>query len=229
MSVRKLSLAALIGAASITSPAAAYTLDETGGNFSNDWVSPTVVASGTTGVSGSGAPTWTGGDRLDIFQFSGLAQGTTSVAFDFSLTGPYNPNAYANGGGAIYYSYEPFSGAYYVEQADGTVLSSQDLLAGYFDVTYNPWEAPNASNRGTSSFTLNLMEDFAGELFLALDFTHGQVSYNIDSPAWATSGNGGDDGDDTDPTVVPLPATGWLLLAGLLGIVGLAKSRRKPA
>lgn len=223
MSVRKISLAALIGAASITSPAAAYTLDETGGNFSNDWVSPTVVASGTTDVSGWGAPEWMGGDRLDIFQFSGLAPGATSVVFDFSLTGPYNPNAYHNGGGAIYYTYEPFSGAYYVDQGNGTVLGSQDLLAGKFDVTYNPWEAPNASNRGISSFTLDLMEDFAGDLFLALDFTYGQVSYNINSPAWATSGSG----DDTDPTVVSLPATGWLLLAGLLGIVGLAKTRRK--
>lgn len=227
MSLQKLCVAALIGAALITAPAAASILHEGNGNFSNDWRAPSVVASGTTGVSGTGAPTWMDGDRLDIFQFSGLAPGATSIVFDFSLTGPYNPGTYANGGGDIYYSYEPFTGDYTVDQGGGKVLGSQDLLAGKFDVTYNPWEAPNASNRGTSSFTLNLMEEFAGDLFLSLDFTYGQVSYNIDSPAWATSGN------DTDPNPgampVPLPATGWLLLAGFLGLVGLAATRRKPA
>jgi hypothetical protein len=227
MSVRKLYVAVLVCAASITAPAAEATpiLYEAGGNFSNNWVSPTVVASGTTGVTGTGAPEWMGGDRLDIFQFSGLVPGATSIVFDFSLTGPYSPGAYENGGGAIYYSYVPFSGAYYVDQGDGKVRGSQDLLAGYFDVTYNPWNAPNASNRGTSSFTLNLAKEFAGDLFLALDFTYGRVSYNINSPSWATSGN------DTVPSAevvpVPLPATGWLLLAGLLGLVGPAAIRRK--
>lgn len=224
MSVRKLYVAVLVCAASITAPAAESTpiLYEAGGNFSNNWVSPTVVASGTTGVTGTGAPEWMGGDRLDIFQFSGLVPGATSIVFDFSLTGPYSPGAYENGGGAIFYSYVPFSGAYYVDQGDGKVSGSQDLLAGYFDVTYNPWNAANASNRGTSSFTLNLAKEFAGDLFLALDFTYGRVSYNINSPSWATSGNGTAPSSVAVP--VPLPATGWLLLAGLLG---LAANRRK--
>jgi hypothetical protein len=227
MSVRRLYVAVLVCAGSITAPAAesALILQEVGGNFSNNWVSPTVVASGTTGITGKGAPEWMGGDRLDIFRFSGLAQGATSIVFDFSLTGPYSPGAYANGGGAIYYSYVPFSGAYYVDQGNGKVLGSQDLLAAYFDVTYNPWEAANASNRGTSSFTLNLAKEFAGDLFLALDFTYGRVSYNINSPSWATYSNGTDPRSLPDSVAVSLPATGWLLLAGLLGLVGV--NRRK--
>lgn len=223
LSVRKLYIAVLVCAASITAPTAesALFLHEAGGNFSNNWVSPTIVASGTTSVAGTGAAEWMGGDRFDIFQFSGLTPGATSIVFDFSLTGPYNPSAYENGGGAILYSYVPFSGAYYVDQGNGKVLGSQDLLAGYFDVTYNPWDAANASNRGTSTFTLNLTNEFAGDLFLALDFTYGRVSYNINSLSWATSG--------TDPVripivAVPLPATSWLLLAGFLA---LAASRRK--
>jgi hypothetical protein len=226
ISVRKLYGAVLVCAASITSPAAEATpiLYEAGGNFSNNWISPTVVASGTTGVTGAGAPEWMGGDRLDIFQFSGLAPGATSIVFDFSLTGPSNPNAYENGGGAIYYSYVPFSGTYYVDQGNGKVLGSQDLLAGYFDVTYNPWNAANASNRGTSSFTLNLPQEFTGNLFLALDFTYGRVSYNINSPSWATFGNDTVPVPSAEVVPVPLPATGWLLLAGLLG---LAANRRK--
>jgi hypothetical protein len=116
----------------------------------------------------------------------------------------------------------PFSGAYYVDEGDSNVRDSQDLLAGYFDVTYNPWNAANASNRGTSSFTLNLAEEFAGNLFLALEFTYGRVSYNINSLSWATSGNGTDPSSGSVP--VPVPATGWLVLAGLLG---LAANRRK--
>lgn len=227
MSVRKLYVGGLVCAASIMAPAAesAVILQEAGGNFSNSWVSPTVVASGTTGVTGTGAPEWTGGDRLDIFKFSDIVPGATSIVFDFSLTGPYSPGAYANGGGAIYYSYVPFSGAYYVDQGGGKVLGSQDLLAGYFDVTYNPWDAANATNRGTSSFTLNLPTEFSGNLFLALDFTNGLVSYNINSPSWATSGNGNVPVELPETRAVPLPATGWLLLAGF---VGLAANRRKP-
>jgi hypothetical protein len=224
MSVRKLYVAVLVCATLITAPVAesALILHEAGDNFSNNWVSPTVVVSGATGITGSGAPEWMGGDRLDIFQFSGLVPGASSIVFDFSLTGPYSPGAYQNGGGAIYYSYVPFSGTYYVDQGDGTVLGSQDLLAGYFDVTYNPWEAANASNRGTSSFTLDLAQGFTGDLFLALDFTYGRVSYNINSPSWATPGN--EPPPELEVVPVPLPATGWLLLAGFLG---LAANRRK--
>jgi hypothetical protein len=224
MSFRKLYVAVLVGAASITTPIAEATsiLQEAAGNFSNNWVSPTIVASGTTGVAGTGAPEWMGGDRLDIFQFSGLVPGATSIVFDFSLTGPYNPGAYQNGGGTIYYSDVPFSGAYYVDQGNGKVLGSQDLRAGSFNVVYNPWEAANASNRGISSFTLNLANEFAGDLFLALDFTYGQVSYNINSLSWATSDNGPAPAEI--PVAVPVPATGWLLLAGL---VGFAANRRK--
>lgn len=226
MSVQKLYIAVLVGAASITAPAAEATpiLQEASGNFSNNWVSPTIVAIGTSGVAGTGAPEWMGGDRLDIFQFSGLVPGATSIFFDFSLIGPYSPGTYVNGGGAIYYSYVPFSGAYYVDQGNGKVLGSQDLLAGYFDVTYNPWEAANASNRGTSSFTLNFAKEFAGDLFLALDFTYGRVSYNINSLSWATSDNGTVPMEIPVEVAVPLPATSWLLLVGL---VGLAANRRK--
>lgn len=226
MSVRKLCIAGLVCATSITAATAEATpiLHEAGGNFSNNWVSPTIVARGTSGVAGMGAPEWMGGDRLDIFQFSGLVPGATSIVFDFSLTGPYSPSAYQNGGGDIYYSYVPFSGSYYVDQGNGKVLGSQSLRGGSFNVTYNPWEAANASNRGTSSFTLNLAQEFAGDLFLALDFTYGRVSYNINSLSWATSDNGPLPAEIPVAVPVPLPATSWLLLVGL---VGLAANHRK--
>jgi len=219
MSAPKLCVAVLVLAASITAPAAKSSpiLNEADGNFSASWVSPTVVASGTTSVSGSGAPKWLGGDPTDVFYFSGLVPGATSMVFDFSLTGPYNQNSYLNGGGSIYYSYVPFTGAYYVDQGNGKILGSQALLAGNFDVTYNPWEVANSTNRGTSSFTLNLANEFSGDLFLALDFNYGQVSYNINTYSWATSGI--ETAGTPSAVAVPLPATGWLLMAGLLGLI----------
>lgn len=224
MSLKKLSVAAVIAAAALTAvPAAATVMQEGSGNFSDSWVSPTAVAGGAASVAGTGAPDWLGGDRIDVFHFTGLAPGAASIVFDFALTGPYDPNAYVNGGGSIYVSYVPFSGAYYVDPGVGRVLGSQDLLAGNFDVTYNPWEAPNASNRGASSFTLDLGEDFAGDLFLALDFTYGRVDYKINLPAGTVSG------EDTGAAAVPLPAAGWLLVAGVAGLAGLAARRRKAA
>ena len=224
ISVRKIFTSVLVCATLITAPTAKANsiLQEIGVNFSNNWVSPTIVTSDMTGVAGTGAPEWMGGDRLDIFQFSGLLPGAASIVFNFSLTEPYRADSYQNGGGSIYYSYVPFSGAYYVDQGNGKVLGSQDLLAGNFNAIYNPWEAANGLNRGTSSFTLNLTKEFTGNLFLALDFTYGQVSYNINSLAWAISDNGTLPMET--PTAIPVPATGLLLL---IGFVGLATNCRK--
>ena len=99
MAVWKLHVAAVFFAASITAPTAlaAPILNEAAGNFSNDWLAPTVVASGTTGIMGLGMPEWMGGTRHDVFLFSGLTPGASSLVFDFALPGPVNVGAYANG------------------------------------------------------------------------------------------------------------------------------------
>lgn len=213
--------AGFLGLALIAGSANASTLVEGAGNFSNSWVAPTDVATGTTDVSGSGAPSWVGGDRVDVFLFSGLTPGKTSILFDFSLTGSYSDGRYQNGGGSIYYSYVPFTGDFYVEQANGNVLGSSDLLAGVFDVTYDPWTPNDSSRQGTSSFTLGLGDEFAGDLFLAMDFTYGKVSYNINSLNWSASAN------DSSPSPVPLPASGLLLLAGFSGLGFIARRRKR--
>lgn len=229
MVVRQRSIAFLLFAALFAATAANSSpiLHEGSANFSNVWTSPTVIATGTSGVSGAGAPEWMGGDRLDIFQFSSLQPGAVSIVFDFSLTGPLSPNAYSNGGGAIYVSFVPFSGAYYVDNGDGKVLGSHNLLAGNFNVIHNPWEAASATNRGTSSFTLNLGEGFGGNLFLALDFTYGQVSYNINSLPWAGTGGTADTSLVAAPSSVPLPAMVWMMLAAMLGMFGMHARRRR--
>lgn len=221
MSVRNTQAAALFSAALISAPAAAATLHEGAGNFSNNWTTPTVLASGTKSVTGTGAPD--GGraaDRFDVFQFSGLAPGATSVVFDFSLTGPLRPHRYAGGGGSIYYSFLPFSGAYYSNQEDGAISAAHDLFGGNFSATYDPW-AIAGSNRGASSFSLDLGDDFAGDLFLALDFTYGaQISYDIQSPSWDTASS------DALPSAVPLPASVLMLIAAISGVGFVARCRK---
>lgn len=204
----------------MTGSADASTLTEVDGDFSNSWVAPTVVASGTTDVSGAGASGWSNGDQFDVLQFSGLAPGRTSIFIDFTLTGSYRTGNYANGGGSIYYSFVPFTGSYYVTQADGKVLGSKDLLAGAFDVTYDPWKPANPLRQGTSRFTLDLGDEFAGNLFLALNFTYGKTSYNVNALNWPAS----DEGTTVSP--VPLPASGLFLLASFLGL-GCFAIRRK--
>jgi len=214
--------AALLGAALFASPAMAATLHEADGSFSSDWRAPTPIPEGTTGVAGSGAPDWMGGDRFDIFHFSVMGLGATPIDFDFWLTDLDKSGGYRNGGGAIYYSFVPFSGRYYVDEGGGQVLGSENLLAGYFEVTFNPWQEASATNRGASSFTLNLGEAFRGDLFLALDFTHGRVSYSISASAWTSPSESA-----ATPAPVPLPAAGWLMLAALSALGFVAAGLRK--
>lgn len=235
MSFGRLFAALIVGTTAIhTSPAiAAPILTETDASFSSSWTAPTAVGSGITGIAGSGSSGKTSNERFDTFQFSGLTPGATSIVFNFSLAPGYNLGNYANGGGSIYYSYVPFTGAYYVDQGNGKVLGSHNLLASNFDVTHNPWQTETNTNRGSSSYILNLGDDFTGNLYLALDFTYGnQVNYNISSPSWASGSTPVARQPDlaiiVPEATMPLPATVWLFLAGLLTLAGrkvVARSR----
>jgi hypothetical protein len=64
--------------------------------------------------------------------------------------------------------------------------------------------------------TLSLGPDFAGILNVGLYFTHGaNISYRVSSDAVVAA-----------PGVVPLPATGLLLLTALGGAAAVARRRR---
>ena len=221
MTIRKSLIAGLVGSAFLAGSASAATLNENDENFSGNWAMPTVVAKGNTDVSGTGAPEWQGGDRYDVFHFSGLS-GATSLVLDFTLLGNYRDGNYQNAGGSIYYSYVPFTGGYYAHKSDGTQLSGQDLLAGTFDATYDPWDRTNPTKQGTSRFELALGGDFAGDLFLALDFTYGKIGYTVSSPGWDNAQI-----DTLPPSAVPLPAAGLLLFAGFSGLALVAARRRR--
>jgi hypothetical protein len=68
----------------------------------------------------------------------------------------------------------------------------------------------------TDQVTLSLGPDFAGILHVGLYFTHGaNMSYRVSSDAVAAA-----------PGVVPLPATGLLLLTALGGAAAVARRRK---
>jgi hypothetical protein len=70
------------------------------------------------------------------------------------------------------------------------------------------------------SIVLDLLDTFSGNLFVALNFTHGNnLAYTISAPS-----NAG----PATPTAVPLPA-GLLLIGTAIGGLGLTGLRRRRA
>ena len=198
--------------------APAATLSEDGGNYSDIWAAPTVVASGTTTVTGGNA---LGADRTDVLQFSGLRPGASAITFDFAVAGNYRSGGYANGGGTLYYSFVPFTGGYYITPSSAATAAQERLYNSTFGVTYDPWDAANPASQGTSRFTLALGDSFAGSLFVALDTTYGNVSYAISGLTYPSSA------PPDSPSPMPLSAGGLFMLMGLTGLAVIGIRRRR--
>lgn len=177
-------------ALALAAPASAVTVKESdmsGGSFSSDFRSPTVLAQGTTGVTGTGAF-----GRNDLFLFN-LPAGAQTLTFSFTVPGL--PDWSYSAGGTILTSTSPFRWAW-----DGARASQFQLYR---------WKT-------SDTVTLDLGPAFAGKLYVGLYFTHGRgYSYRVSSNAAVPA-----------PSVVPLPATGLLLLTALGGAALAARRRR---
>ncbi|WP_095589810.1 hypothetical protein [Actibacterium ureilyticum] len=135
--------------------------DIAGGEFSSNFMTPTVIDSGVSTVTGTGAS-----GAFDLFAFSGLDTGAQTLSFNFAA--PAGIGYSYSAGGSILYSLTPFDYAW-----DG-------LTAGTFHLGYGA---------ETASVDLSLPDSFVGDLYLGLYFTYGSdISYGIGLPASVSSG-----------------------------------------
>ncbi|MFA5538565.1 MAG: VPLPA-CTERM sorting domain-containing protein [Gemmobacter sp.] len=187
--LRSAAAATLLALAAPLSAATLHEQDMPGGAFSPLWSEPTEVGAGVSAVAGTGSQ-----NVFDNFLFTGLAAGAQQIVLDFLAPGPVGDSYSA--GLTVFYKFTPFLWGW-----DGTQLGTVQLYP----------------HHSTDRLTLDLGEGFAGDLHLALNFTHGEMAYNIALPGSST------------PAPVPLPA-GMLLLGTALGGLGFAaRRRRKPA
>jgi hypothetical protein len=174
------------------SGATAATLNEAalaGGRFGGLWSAPTEVGAGFDTIRGTGEQ-----NVYDNFVFTGLPSGAQTLSFRFSAPDGYDHSYSA--GGTILYSDRPFRWGW-----DGTT-------AGTVQVDYH---------RPAGDYLLGLGDSFSGNLYLALNFTHGsKLAYTISAPSNAT----------TSP--VPLPAGALLIVSGTAALAA-AGLRRRPA
>lgn len=190
--VRGLGLGLMV-AAGLAAGASAAVLSETdvkGGAFGPSWKKLTEVGAGITGITGTGSQ-----NVFDNFHFTALPTGAQKI--DLRFWAPDGIGNSYSAGGKVLFSQKKFEWGWDGKELGGFQL---DLKGGT-----------------SAALTLLLGDEFKGELYLALNFTHGKaISYAIDL--------------GTSVAPVPLPA-GVLLIGTALGGLGLlrARSRRQPA
>ncbi|WP_135432349.1 hypothetical protein [Pseudotabrizicola sediminis] len=185
---------------SLTAGAAQATtmLESDLGEFSKNWKKPTVIDAGVTAVSG----TWSGSNDRDILSFGFLPAGKQTLTVMF----------------------EAIPGFGYSYSAGGTVLFSTSAFRWNWDGTSAAGGGVNFGhyNAGTPILrTIELGDDFAGQLWLGLYGTHSKpLRYNISSSALPAAA-------DMAPAVVPVPAGLVMMLTALGGLGALALRRRR--
>ena len=151
-------------------------------------------------------------DEITFGEFSGDATNPSVIAPGTSLVlGTGDSNVYdifeftglASGAQDIVFDFSAPSNASFLYAGGGTIVYSETPFAYNWDGTYAGTFGVYGS-AGNDQFTLSLDSDFGGTLYLGLYFTFGQnISYSVTLPSGATT--------------VPLPASGLLLLFGLVG------------
>ena len=168
--------------------------DMPGGAFSGAWNAPTEIGAGIDTVAGTGK-----GNAFDNFVFTALPAGRQTLSFAFQAPSAGFDSSYS-AGGQVLYGTEPFRWGW-----DGTYLAS--------GVQLGAWQPQQ-------TLDLELGDDFTGKLFLALNFTHGDLRYTISAPSNAAAAGPG------EAAPVPLPA-GLLLIGSAVAALGVAGYRRR--
>lgn len=174
--------------------ALAQTLDEADltGGFSSTFSAPTPVPGGNTVITGGGSQ-----NDPDYLVLPDLAPGAQTVTLTFEAPGGVYPGY--TSGGEVRFKASPF-----LHSWDGT-------SAGRYMVNFG---------RPQRTVTITLGPEFAGTLYLALYFTHGQpVSFTIGAP-----GNADPPAPGGGPAALcaPLPAGATLLLESDLPAPGFS-------
>ncbi|MDF2233420.1 hypothetical protein P2H44_12740 [Albimonas sp. CAU 1670] len=198
------------------SGALALTVTESeSGEFSSDWAAPTEIGAGVDRIEGIGS-----GNAYDIFHFTGLSAGAQELTFSF--VAPEEIDESYSAGGEIRWSEEAFRWGW-----DGAATTPA-IQVDYYT--------------GPQTLTLSLADDFAGELWLGLYFTHGaSLAYTILADVTGVGeGDLGAGGPGAQPDVgapsdgdsasaVPLPPALAMLGAGLAALGVAARRRRATA
>ena len=192
--VCKVRVAGLVLAASLMSAMAAGAVtvkeaDAPGGAFSASYTSATQIGAGVETITGTGSQ-----NAFDNLLFTCLPSGHQQLRIDFSAPAGYGYSYSA--GGAVFY------GATLGNQWDWSKPNKQ-VQVGYWTPA--------------QSIVLDLLDSFTGgNLYLALNFTHGaNLAYTISAPSNAAP----------TPAAVPLPA-GPALMGTALSALALIRRRR---
>ena len=188
------------GLASSVSAATLSEADIVGGAYAASYNAPTEIGHGVTTVSGTGQQ-----NAYDNFVFTRLPAGKQTLSFTF-LT-PADLSYSYSAGATILYATQPFRWGW-----DG-------ITAGQVQLDYA---------HPSQTFDLILGDDFASNLYVALNFTHGHsLFYNITAPSNAPIAA---PIGETIPAV-PVPASLILVATGLmaLAVVGRRRRRSVPA
>lgn len=194
--------AALLSLALAGAVSAATLSEADVGDFSGDFLKPTVIANGATTVTGL----WSQGNDYDLLAFTGLKKGAQSLTLSFAPTSPIGSTDYSfAAGGTILYK----TSAFLYSAWEGTYLAG---------VGIQHW-----NRNGVFDYEIRLGDSFDGALYLGLFGTYGTLKYTITAPGNAAAVVAQ---LPAAPSAVPLPAGAPLLLVGL-GALALVKRRKR--
>lgn len=200
-------VAAFLGTASLGQAATLNESDIAGG-FGSSFNSPTVIGSDVTTVTGTVSAA-----DFDFLHFTSLSAGAQTLTFNFNLADPNGLSGFQNGGGSVRIKETAPGWAY-----DGNPLNPAG--GNDFDLSFDPFNVAGAVVSQTLSYSLGA--GYAGgDLYVSIlpTFASQAFSFGVIVPGNSAS---------VDPSPVPVPAAGLLLIGALGGMAALRRRKTAP-